>query len=40
MFEHKYEVLNEAYLQNFLYGWDVNRETNLMMLINPWLINN
>ena len=36
MFEHMYEVLNEVYLQNFLYGWDVNRETNLMNILNPW----
>ena len=35
-----FEVLNEVYLQNFLHRWIVNRETNLMMLINPCLINN
>ena len=35
-----FEVLNEVYLQNFLHRWVVNRETNLMMLINPCLINN
>jgi len=35
-----FEVLNEVYLQNFLHRWVVNRETNLMMLINPYLINN
>ena len=35
-----FEVLNEIYLQNFLHRWVVNRETNLMMLINPCLINN
>ena len=29
-----FEVLNEVYLQNFLHRWVVNRETNLMMLIN------
>ena len=29
-------VLNEVYLQNFLHGWAVNRETNLMRLLNPW----
>ena len=29
-----FEVLNEVYLQNFLHRWIVNRETNLMMLIN------
>jgi len=29
------EILNEVYLQNFLHRWIVNRETNLMMLINP-----
>jgi hypothetical protein len=32
---YQFEVLNEVYLQNFLHGWVVNRETNLMMLINP-----
>jgi len=35
-----FEVLNEVYLQNFLHRWVINRETNLMMLINPCLINN
>ena len=35
MFEHMYEVLNEVYLQNFFHGWVVNRETNLMSLLNP-----
>ena len=30
-------VLNEGYLQNFLHGWVVNHETNLMSLINPAL---
>jgi hypothetical protein len=29
-------VLNEVYLQFFLHGWAVNRETNLMSLLNPW----
>ena len=29
-----HKVLNEVYLQYFLHGWAVNRETNLMMLIN------
>ena len=29
-----FEVLNEVYLQNFLHRCVVNRETNLMMLIN------
>ena len=28
-------VLNKVYLQNFLHGWAVNRETNLMSLLNP-----
>jgi hypothetical protein len=32
---YQFEVLNEVYLQNFLHRWVVNRETNLMMLINP-----
>jgi hypothetical protein len=32
---YQFEVLNKVYLQNFLHGWVVNRETNLMMLINP-----
>ena len=31
------EVLNEVYLQNFLHGWIVHRETNLMNLINSSL---
>ena len=35
MFRHMHGVLNEVYLQNFLYGWAVNRETNLMSLLNP-----
>ena len=35
-----FEVLNEIYLQNFLHRWVVNREMNLMILINPCLINN
>ena len=30
MFGHMYGVLNEVYLQNFLHGWTVNREMNLM----------
>ena len=34
MESYEFEVLNEVYLQNFLYRWVVNRETNLMMLIN------
>ena len=33
-----FEVLNEIYLQNFLHRWVVNRETNLMMLINSWFV--
>jgi hypothetical protein len=32
---YQFEVLNEVYLQNFLHRWVVNRETNLMILINP-----
>jgi len=36
MFGHMHGVLNEVYLQKFLYGWAVNRETNLMSLLNPW----
>ena len=35
MFRHMYGVLNEVYLQNFLHGWAVNRETNLTSLLNP-----
>ena len=35
MFGHMHEVLNEVYLQNFLYGWVINREMNLMRLTNP-----
>ena len=34
MFRHIYGVLSKPYLQNFLYGWAVNRETNLMSLLN------
>ena len=30
----KFEVLNEIYLQFFLHRWVVDRETNLMILIN------
>ena len=30
-----HEVLNKIYLQNFLHGWVVNREMNLINLINP-----
>ena len=37
---YQFEVLNEVYLQNFLHRLVVNRETNLMMLINSWLSNN
>ena len=33
MFQHIHGVLNEVYLQNFLHGWAVNRETNLMSLL-------
>jgi len=36
----QFEALNEVYLRNFLHRWVVNRETNLTMQINPWLINN
>ena len=35
MESYEFEVLNEVYLQFFLHRWVVNRETNLMMLINP-----
>jgi hypothetical protein len=28
---YQFEVLNEVYLQNFLHGWVVNHEMNLMM---------
>ena len=35
MFRHMHGVLNEVYLQNFLHGWAVNRETNLMSLLKP-----
>ena len=34
MFGHMHEVLNEVHLQNFLHGWTVNREMNLMSLLN------
>ena len=29
-----FEVINKIYLQNFLHGWVVNHEMNLMSLIN------
>ena len=35
MFRHMHGVLNEVYLQNILHRWAVNRETNLMILLNP-----
>ena len=35
MFGHMHGVLNEVYLQNFLHRWAVNREMNLMSLLNP-----
>ena len=35
MLGHMHGVLNKVYLLNFLYGWVVNRETNLMSLLNP-----
>ena len=34
IFRHMHGVLNEVYLKNFLHGWAVNRETNLMSLFN------
>ena len=40
IFGHIHEVLNKIYLQNFLYGWVVNREMNLMSLLKPWFITN
>ena len=36
MFRHIYGVLNKIYLQNFLQEWVVNREMDLMNLLNPW----
>ena len=39
IFRYMHGVLNEVYLQNFLYGWAVNRETNLMSLLDHGLIN-
>ena len=35
MFGYMHGALNKIYLQNFLYGWVVNREMNLMNLLNP-----
>ena len=32
-------VLNEIYLQNFLHGWVVNHETNLMSILNFGVLN-
>ena len=34
IFQHMYRVLNEVYLQKILDGWTINRETNLMSLLN------
>ena len=34
MFGHMHEVLNRIYLQNFLHEWVVNREMNLISLLN------
>ena len=34
MESYEFEVLDEVYLQNFLHRWAVNRETNLMSLLN------
>ena len=39
MFRHMHEVLNKVYLQNFLHGWAVNREMNLMSLLNETICN-
>ena len=35
IFGQMHGVLNEVYLQNFLHGWVINYETNLMSLLNP-----
>ena len=35
MFGHMHRVLNKICLQNFLHKWVVNRETNLISLLNP-----
>ena len=34
IFEHIHGILSKIYLQNFLHGYVVNRETNLMSLVN------
>ena len=34
MFGHMHGVLNKIYLKNILHGWVVNREMNLMSLLN------
>ena len=34
MFKYMHGVLNGIYLQNFLHGWVVNHETDLMSLLN------
>ena len=39
MFGHINRVLNKIYLQNFLYGWVINCEMNLMSLLNPMICN-
>ena len=35
MFGHMHRVLNKISLQNFLHRWVVNRETNLISILNP-----
>jgi len=35
MFGYIHEVLNKIYLQTFLHGWVVNREMNIMSILNP-----
>jgi len=35
IFLHMHKILNEVYLQNILHELVVNRETNLMSLLNP-----
>ena len=37
MFGHMYGVLNKIYLQNFLHGWVINHEMNLMSILNLYL---
>ena len=38
IFGHMHRVLNKIYLHIFLHRWVVNREMNLMSLLNSWFV--